>query len=489
MKEEQLKRIKEATYLSTEKAGTYRAILRFFYVQHERMKEFLLPEEVFAHLKDYLIFENYTLDELHGDLTQLVKWDNLFAQQESGNVRTIEEFKKRRFRYQCTPYTVDFERMLISMEKMDTFGGSLEKTQFDRLYKCLKSIEVSGDDNDETCAQHWDDVLTYFNKIRQNTSDYFAYLRSEDASEQMKSEAFLLYKDNFTAYLRDFIIALQQTASQIQGLLLSFDGRHMEVFFEKVASHEEKTFRFEQSGTEAIIEMQEKWINIKDWFLGGEDSQYETIQRQTNEAIRRITRIVQRLGERNQQFRSRKDDYLHLADWFAGMDSVDEAHKLSSVVFGVFHTRHFHSDHISTDDIYADTWEEQPMVHETLPRILKYGEKTKATEMSDHRARKEEAKREHLKRRSEEKRVIEQYMKGSEIRLDELPTVEPYVRKLLLSWIGKAMVKEDRIIQTEYGTKVEVTLDSHEMVLLKSSDGTLEMPNAHFRFIQEEVTS
>lgn len=489
MLEEKFKRIKEATYLSTEKSGTYRTILHFFYIQHERMREFLLPEEVFAHIKEHITFEDYPMEELHGDLMQLVKWGNLFAQQESGNVRTIEEFKKRRFRYQCTPYTVEFERMLTNLERNDTFGGSLEKTQFDRLYKSLKSIEASSKDDDGKCAQCWDDVLTYFNKIRQNTSDYFAYLRSEDASEQMRSEAFLLYKDSFTAYLRDFIIALQQTASQIQGLLQSLDNRHMALFFEKVDRHEKKTFRFEHPGTEATTIMLEKWVNIKDWFLDGEDSQYETIQRQTNEAIRRITRIVQRLGERNQQFRSRKDDYLHLADWFAGMDSVDEAHKLSSVVFGVFHTRHFHTEHIPSDDIYTETWEEQPMIHETLPRILKYGEKTKPTEMSDHTVRKEEAKRQHLKRRNEEKRVIEQYMNGSEILLHELPSVEPYVRKLLLSWIAKAMVREDRIIQTEYGIKVEVTLDSHETVLLESPDGTIEMPNARFRFIREEVTS
>ncbi|WP_088006827.1 DUF2397 family protein [Indiicoccus explosivorum] len=107
MKEEQFKRIKEATYLSTEKTGTYRAILRFFYIQHERMKEFLLPEEVFAHLKEYAGFGDYAMEELYGDLTQLVKWENLSAQQESGNVRTIKEFKKRRFRCQCTLRVTD----------------------------------------------------------------------------------------------------------------------------------------------------------------------------------------------------------------------------------------------------------------------------------------------------------------------------------------------------------------------------------------------
>ncbi|MFN2753183.1 DUF2397 family protein, partial [Escherichia coli] len=83
-------------------------------------------------------------------------------------------------------------------QESETFGGSLEKTQFERFYQTLKKIQVSSNESSELCAQHWDDLLTYFKKITQNTSDYFAYLRSEDASEHMKSDAFLLYKDQFT---------------------------------------------------------------------------------------------------------------------------------------------------------------------------------------------------------------------------------------------------------------------------------------------------
>lgn len=488
MSESQFKRVKEATYLSTEKSETYRAILRFFYIQHERMREFLFPEEILTHLKQSSFFQTYSIEELHIDLASLTKWGNLLAQQESGNAKTIEEFKKKRFRYQCTPYTVEFERMLVNFEQAgDTFGGSLEKTQFERLYQSLQKMADSKNDNEEICAQYWDDVLTYFNKIRQNTSDYFAYLLSEDANEQMKSEAFLTYKDQFTTYLRDFIIALQRTASQIQGLLTSMERQQITHFFEKVVNHEEKTFRFEQFNTDPVAELEARWINLKDWFLSGEDSQYEMLQRKTNDAIRRITRIVQRLGERNQQFRSRKEDYLHLAKWFADMSSIEEAHKLSSVAFGVFHTRHFYSDHIPTDDIYIDTWQETPMDHETQPRIREYRETTKPTEMADHRLKKEETKRLHLERRNYEKKVIEQYMNENEILLHELLVVEPHVRKLLLSWIGKAMMREDRTIKTEYGMKVEVTLDRHETVLLQSHDGTLEMPNVRFRFIREEV--
>ena len=122
------KKVIEASYLTVDKAWSYRAILRYFYIQHERMREFLFPEEVYEHLMSLQGFGDYTEEQLHQDLDQLVRWNNLIARQETGRARTIEEFKKKRFRYQCTPYTVEFERMLQEMEKGgESFGGSLEK--------------------------------------------------------------------------------------------------------------------------------------------------------------------------------------------------------------------------------------------------------------------------------------------------------------------------------------------------------------------------
>jgi uncharacterized protein (TIGR02677 family) len=486
------KRVVEATYLSTEKSDKYRAILRFFYIQHERLREFLFPEEVFAHLKESTIFAKYEIEELHSDLSSLVKWGNLRAQQESGKVKTINEFKKRRFRYQITPYTVEFERMLIQFEQDgDTFGGSLEKTQFERLYQTLKKVRNSVSDSQETSAQLWSDVLHYFKNITQNTSDYFAYLRSEDSNEQMKSEAFLLYKDQFTLYLREFIIALQRTATGIQDVIHSMSREEMRSFFEKVVQHEEKVFRFERMDieTDRITELEETWFNVKAWFLGDDagESQYENVQRQTNDAIRRITRIVQRLGERSQLQRSRKEDYLHLAQWFLTLDSIDEAHKLSSVAFGAFHTKHIYSDHIPTDDIYIDVWEEDPMAHERVPRVRDYREKTKATALEDHKLQKEMASREHLERRLYEQKVIQQYRTGSEIILEDLPIVEPFVRKLFLTWIGKAMAKKDQVIKTEYGDQIRVYLDPTKTITLKAQDGEMEMPAVTFRYIGNGV--
>src|SRR5699024_11227939 len=84
-------------------AWSYRDILRYCFVQDERMREFLFPEEVYEHVMSLQGFEDYTEEQLHQDLDQLVKWNNLIARQETGRARTIEEFKKKRFRYQCTP--------------------------------------------------------------------------------------------------------------------------------------------------------------------------------------------------------------------------------------------------------------------------------------------------------------------------------------------------------------------------------------------------
>lgn len=488
------KQVKEASYLTAENAWRYRAILRYFYIQHERMRDFLFPEEIYEYLIQSPEFQEYTMEALHLDLDALVKWGNLLPRQEMGKSRTVDEFKKKRFRYQCTPYTVEFERMLVQLEGMgEKFGGSLERTQFERLYQSLLRIEQIGrgekSETQEESAQIWEDVLNYFQQIRQNTSDYIAYINSEDVESRMQTEAFLVYKDKFTTYLRDFIITLQGTALQIQELLESLKRKELERFFAKVVEHQQQVFRFDEQENHETIgdpfeEYLEKWMSIKAWFLGNEHgvSEYDMLQERTNEAIRRITRVVQRLGERHRQFRSRRKDYLHLAQWFSSLNDINEAHKLSSVAFGVFHTRHFHSNQVVTEDIYSDVWDEKPMEHETKPITRHYREKTRPTAAVSNAKKKAAIRAKHLEQKQRENQMLNKYIDGNEIRVKDLPSVESYVRKLLLSWIAKAMANEERIVKTEIGTRVRVVM-KEERVKLIAEDGTLEMPDVVFQFV------
>jgi hypothetical protein len=73
-------------------------------------------------------------------------------------------------------------------------------------------------------------------------------------------------------------------------------------------------------------------------------------------------------------------------------------------------------------------------------------------------------------------------MNQGKIILSSLATVEPFIRKVLLSWIGKSMASKNRVVKTDYGLLVKVKLDQEKSIILKAEDGDLVMPDATFTF-------
>ncbi|MGD6853955.1 TIGR02677 family protein [Bacillus infantis] len=491
-----MKKVIEASYLTADSAAYYRSILRYFYQQHERMRDFITPEEVLEHMRTIPAFSDYQEEQIHQQLGQLVKWNNLVARQDMTSARTVEEFKKKRFRYQSTPYTIEIERMLIVLEKNigDTFQGSLERSQFDRLLQALaalqKEVEVKLPDTPENYLRLWEDVIRYFQTIRTSTADYIAYINSEQTDQRMQTEAFLVYKNQFTAYLRDFIVSLQKTSLQISERLEELQAGSLEPFFKKLIEHRRSIPRLEEiaaSDEEWLLEYQEHWSSVRQWFLGSpvQQSEFEMLQWQTNEMIRRMTRYVQRIGERQQNFRSRKNDYLHLAKWFSDCETMDEAHKLSSVVFGSMTIKHLQLEETTTDNMHADIWEEEPDVRTIKPRTNKYREKTKPGTVESNQEKKRLQKEKYLAEREQERQLIGQYIEEGMIELSRLSKVEPFIRKVLLGWIGKSMAAKEGIVKTDYGLIVKVKIDAENSIMLEAEDGVIRMPNAIFEFLEE----
>ena len=487
-----MKKIIEASYLTADSAVHYRTILRYFYHQHERMRDFIAPEELLEYLRSIPAFADYQEDMLHQQLAQLVKWNNLIARQDMTNAKTIEEYKKKRFRYQCTPYTVEFERMLVQLEKIgDTFQGSLERSQFERLLQSLttlqKELAKELSKQSEEYMRLWEDVFRYFQSIRTSTADYIAYINSEQTDQRMQTEAFLVYKNQFTTYLRDFIVSLQKTSLQIQQLLSELPPTLLQVYFHKLIEHRQAVPRLEDVSStkdEWLIEYQEYWSSLCQWFLGSaiHQSELETLQWQTNEMIRRMTRYVQRIGERQQHFRSRKKDYLHLAMWFSNCQEIEEAHTLSSVVFGSMTIKHVQLEESTTENLHVDTWEESPVEMTIKPRTVRYREKTKPGSFDSNEKRKKEQREQYLQERELERRLIETYINEGIIQLSSLSIVEPFIRKVLLGWIGKSMASKNRTVKTDYGLVVQVKLNKKNKITLKAEDGDLIMPDATFIF-------
>jgi len=495
-----LKPILEVSYLTTENAWRYRAILRYFYIQHERLRHYLLPEEVHEYLKESPYFSNYTEEQLQQDLNQLVNWKNLIPRQETGRVTSIEEFKRRRFRYQCTPYTVEIERMVQTLENMgESFGGSLERTRFERLLEGLLQLTKLSSPSDspqiyaitklspEEINRLWEDVYENFRRLTENATDYLAHLESEKVEELMRTEALLVYKDTLTEYLRQFMVALQQTSLKIEAVLQDSPDTLICFIAEKVATHQLSIPRLDAQPDRAAMENQvlDRWQSLKTWFLGanGKESDLDYLQKQTNEAIRRITRFVQRLGERHHNLRSRRQEYLELAKWFADIEDIEEAHQVAACVFGVANTRHLYADIRLSEDIDAEIWDEAPTVLVTKPRIRQYRFRTRLGAIVTHGDKKTDLLQDYFDQKAAERELLEEIIDQNQIILGDLPMLDPRVRKTILGWIDRCMVARDGIAKTESGQRIKLLRLGDEYITLRSLDGTMQMPNFSLQFL------
>jgi uncharacterized protein (TIGR02677 family) len=490
LNEQQLKPIIEASYLTAGNAWRYRAILRYFYLQHEKLRYYLFPDEVFEHLRKNIYFESYTEEQLQQDLDQLVEWGNLIPRQDTGKVTTIQEFKKKKFRYQCTPYTVEFERMVQNLEqKGDSFGGSLEKNFFERLLEVLTRLLNRGEQGEpEEVFTIWDELFGYFKKLTENAADYLAHLESEKIEEMMMTEAFLVYKDALTEYLRNFMTALQRTSLKIEALLRQIPFALIEKIAQILADYYLSIPRLEQVATkkELVQKFVDEWQGFNAWFLGyeGRDSDLVYLQNATNETVRRITRFAQRLSEKHHNFRSRKKDYLHLAQLFANCAKVEDAHRLSACVFGLFHTRHIWAEEKGTEDIYKDVWEVKPSEVILNPRIRTYREKTRPQAIISYPEEKKKRLEEYLAEKEAEKHLIDEIIENKGIVLNKINTTDPYIRKTVLNWIAKSMGNKMGFAKTQTGHKYRLKKLDCSTITVAWDDGFLKMPNFVIEFIE-----
>lgn len=477
-------KINEANYLSADNFQRYRAIMHFFYQQHRQMNDLLYRTDIFNYMQ--LIFQTitYTEKELEQDLGALVKWGNIIPRQEMSEPKSIEEYKNKHFRYQITEVSITIEEMLDKIENQSgSRHGSLDKNTFERFLASLLLLQK--DLGNAELLNAWDDIRTHFTNIKNNTSDYIGYLHSEKAESLMQTEAFLVFKDQFIFYLRDFIVTMQNTAYRIQDVLKNIPSRRLEQVYQLVLTKEKSIPRVDITpfNEENLrTEFYGGWRSMESWFLSdsNKSSEYDSLMRQTNYAISKMTRMIQRFSDRKQQYQSRKRDYMQLAKWFYQCEDFEEAHQLSSVMFGIAHTKHYYTEPLETSNKYADMWEVPPTVHITEPRIKEYRMKSKAQSFQ----RKSQKKQEIIEHVLAERRALEQqimsYIIDEKIDLAACEIIPITVRKVFLRWLSLSYQREDKAISTEFGFQITTMIHPTKRITLQSEDGTLEMPHVIF---------
>lgn len=487
MDEQDFRRIAEVSYLNTDNTWRYRSILHFCFKRHEHMQTYVYPEDIFHELKKDPHFQAYTFEQLEQDLTTLVGWKNLIPHQETGRSKSIADFKKKRYRYQCTPYTVEIERMVERLQSLGTeFSGSLETTQFDRILRALRDFLISGQElTPEELNQTWVDLEHYFHTLVQNSSDYLAHLKSAKVEERMQTTAFVVYKDRFTKYLQTFVIGLQRSAKRMENLFKNSGPEQENALFACLADYQLSIPRLgEEKSRETYIEdYQESFLVMREWFMGNSyrESELSALSKETVDTIRRITKFAQRLAEQHQTFRSRKAEYIQLARWFSHLSSKEEADCLSAVVFGPAGGRHFYGESREMEDMNSHIQDEVPTRIELKPRVSSYRERQRQVPIRQYAAAKEEARQQHLARQEKLAAVMNGLATEGIIDFAALPVISREARQMLLGWVARALQRNP--VRTELGSTMELIYDRQTKgrITLHCEDGDFSLPPMKFR--------
>ena len=483
-----LESIPQTKYLSAESYISYRAIMRTFYLEYQKMRYQLDKDTIFSLLHEDPLFVTYTMEQLVSDLDQLVKWKNLTPIQDPHKAYTIADFKNRQFQYMMTEAALEVERMTITLENLYTQTTGLSSSAFRRIQKALHTAEHLEEMSLKDVGEWWQELQEDFRRLRQNHQDYLREFYGPNAEKQMKSAEFIAYKQHLIRYLEDFIQALQSSATQICAQLESFTDDQIERILTLVHQstleiprpHAEQTPFWQE---ELRQKEQGVWKSLMVWFTG-KDSTARHVMDVTNEVIRRVVQNAAILVQMQNMGVSNKAELHHLMTLFSNVPSMEDAHRLSALVFGAQQARHFTVNaERETERIDLSTYEEPPVEYSLQPRVRTYKPRMDRSGFTDKSAEKAAQRKKILEEERQLRQKIMQYIQNGTLDFVALSEpVPPDVRTVFLSWVAMANLAPDGHGRTQYGQRFALKKRGSGTCSLICTDGTLTMPDCMLIF-------
>ncbi|MBU5360880.1 TIGR02677 family protein [Enterococcus raffinosus] len=494
---QELGRIEETAYLNAENVERYRWVMHYFFTQHRQMNMLLYRDDVLTYVQEK--FDgSYGEREVDQDLDQLYQWGNLSRRQEMGEPKSIEEYKNRRYRYQITETSIQIEEML---ERLGTVSGNsqgrLDKNVFQELLDGLQELVQSDLFDEEETYKLWERIVRLFSDIQRNTSNYMGYLANEAVVNYMQTEKFLIYKDQFVQYLRDFIVTVQGLHYQIEHQLQLVSQEKLKLVFESMLARERRIPRIDdfQLDQERIkSELFGSFQTMKRWFIdeGDKTSEFSTLIRLTEQMIRRMTGLIQQLSSQFKQYQSRRKDYLQLAHWFDEVASCDEAANRFASIFGSLTWKHYYGVEPIEGTKNESIWNLSPEVLQLDSRSRKSLLSQRTITYTVDRELKEQQRVEIAEKKNELQTKIAQFITDGEIRLMDDLMVPSEIRVVFLQWISSSLAKdvqvfeEERLVSTNLGYQVGIMIQPEKRITIRSEDGLLEMPQVTMK-IKETI--
>ena len=483
----------EARYLNADNVDRYRSIMRIFYENYEKLRYWMYQEEVYAEMRADPYFADYRMEQCQQDLNMLTEWKNLNTIQDTRKVSSIEEFKNRKFRYQMSEYSVEIERLVIRLENLFIEGASLEPTLLERIRINIERFAKMAGEEPDAVYTWWNDLNNDFIRLNQNYQDYMRDLNSVKAEEMMKTKEFLVFKDKLVEYLRNFIRGLQKNTGVIEECLKGLDPDVVKSVFDKVVEYEMSIPRLDVEVSRQLIyeKVRGRFESITKWFVAEENRENEAgrLFDATNEIIRRITRYAVQLSEQNAMGANRREEYRKIAELFMSCNDIDEAHRMSAMVFGLERPRHFEDlEDRNTDSMNVGVYDEDVIEVTLKPRVRTYKEKARRTAIRDTFADKKRIREKAVEQMREDWKRLRELEHDGRIDFDALPVIEPRVREILLRWLSDAMEDSGHMARTEDGREFMLDMTrADEKCVVRCEDGNFTMPRMSIVFLEEEI--
>ena len=419
------KALTEAKYLNADNVSRYRCIMRIFFENYEKLRYWLYQEDVYAQMIQDPFFADYKPEQCQQDLAMLVEWKNLNTIQDTRKVSSIEEFNN------------------------------------------------------------------YFVRLNQNYQDYIRDLNSVKAEEMMHTKQFLVFKDRLVEYLRNFIKGLQRNVGVIEEDLRMPDAEVKLQVFEKIIQYELLIPRMAVEVSRELIEEKTngRYQSIYDWFVSanGEENEAGKLFDATNEIIRRITRYAAQLSEKNAFGANRREEYRKVAELFLKCDDVQQAHRMSAMVFGIERPYHLKGDLVrETDSMNLGVYEEQPFSVMLKPRVRTYREKSSRSAIRESAEEKQKTRQRMMEQQKEDAKKLRELERDGRIDFDGLPVIEAHVREILLKWLSDAMEDPAGAARTEDGRRYVLDMSrKKERCVIHCEDGNFTMPKLAIVFQEE----
>ncbi len=478
------KQIEEVKYLSVENTERYRPIIRYFFKQYEKLEYWLYKEDVYNALKNN--FENYTLELCEQDLLRLTEWGNLNNIQDSSNVKTVEEFKNRKYRYQLTEYAIEIERMVMRLETLNVETASLEPRLFEKLRLLL--TKITEQENIEELNDCFEELNETFTKLNNNYKDFLKMFNEAKSEELMKSEQFLIYKDKVIEYLKNFISGFQINEIKIKQILSDYPDNFEDELISKIMFYKKSQPILEPNFDFDYLEeiLRGKWRSIIKWFNNDnfEESETERLKRAINNIISKIAKYVVSIIETNTSI-NRMEEYRHILSLFLNCKTLEEAEKLSSVTFGIEKVKHITGIEKTTDSININPKDSTPTFISLKSHSRLIREKAVKNQVESKFFEKENQLKQIMEEQMRREQLLKKYIDKGEIIISELNNIESFERRFILSLLTKAGGK-NIVKNTEYGVLYKIEkIDENEAKLI-SIDGVLTMDNIKIVFVGEK---